>query len=101
MFMKWNVCILASCIGIATIKIVIVIYLKSIISEDNEQEVIPLKPGSITLNCTVAFMATCTSMIKCRSTCQSMSAFSFRWFHDGCCECVGEYCINYGINQSR
>lgn len=24
-----------------------------------------------------------------------------RWFHDGCCECIGEYCINYGINDSR
>lgn len=25
----------------------------------------------------------------------------FRWFHDGCCECVGSTCINYGINDSR
>ncbi len=25
----------------------------------------------------------------------------FRWFHDGCCECVGHTCINYGINESR
>lgn len=25
----------------------------------------------------------------------------FRWFHDGCCECVGATCINYGINDSR
>lgn len=24
-----------------------------------------------------------------------------RWFHDGCCECVGSKCINYGINESR
>lgn len=24
-----------------------------------------------------------------------------RWFHDGCCECVGSTCINYGINESR
>lgn len=24
-----------------------------------------------------------------------------RWFHDGCCECVGHTCINYGINESR
>lgn len=23
------------------------------------------------------------------------------WFHDGCCECVGSTCINYGINDSR
>ena len=25
----------------------------------------------------------------------------YRWFHDGCCECVGNTCINYGINESR
>lgn len=24
-----------------------------------------------------------------------------RWFHDGCCECVGSTCINYGVNESR
>lgn len=27
--------------------------------------------------------------------------YNFRWFHDGCCECVGSTCINYGINESR
>lgn len=27
--------------------------------------------------------------------------FLFSWFHDGCCECVGSTCINYGINESR
>ena len=30
-----------------------------------------------------------------------MGASSYRWFHDGCCECVGENCLNYGINESR
>lgn len=25
----------------------------------------------------------------------------FSWFHDGCCECVGDKCLNYGINESR
>jgi hypothetical protein len=29
-----------------------------------------------------------------------MGANSYRWFHDGCCECVGT-CYNYGINDSR
>lgn len=29
-------------------------------------------------------------------------SFNFnRWFHDGCCECVGSTCLNYGINESR
>ena len=30
-----------------------------------------------------------------------MGASSYRWFHDGCCECVGQNCVNYGINESR
>lgn len=38
---------------------------------------------------------------KCRESCQSMGASSYRWFHDGCCECVGDTCINYGVNESR
>ncbi|KAF2901673.1 hypothetical protein ILUMI_04516 [Ignelater luminosus] len=66
-----------------------------------EQEVAPIKPNVTTLNCTVAFMSQCMSWPKCRSSCQSMGASSYRWFHDGCCECVGDTCINYGINESR
>ncbi|XP_043287657.1 protein twisted gastrulation-like [Venturia canescens] len=61
----------------------------------------PLKPNVITVNCTVAFMAQCGSWNKCKNSCQSMGASSYRWFHDGCCECVGDTCINYGINESR
>ncbi|XP_030751462.1 LOW QUALITY PROTEIN: protein twisted gastrulation-like [Sitophilus oryzae] len=48
-----------------------------------------------------SFWAQCMSWTKCKSSCQSMGAESFRWFHDGCCECVGDKCINYGINESR
>lgn len=66
-----------------------------------EQEVAPVKPNITSLNCTVAFMSQCMSWTKCRSSCQSMGASSYRWFHDGCCECVGDTCINYGINDSR
>ncbi|XP_074042811.1 protein twisted gastrulation [Leptinotarsa decemlineata] len=66
-----------------------------------EQEVVPIKQDVITLNCTVAFWAQCMSWTKCRTSCQSMGASSYRWFHDGCCECVGQYCINYGINEGR
>lgn len=70
-------------------------------AESAEQEVDSIKPNVITLNCTVAYMAQCMSYGKCKDTCQSMGATSYRWFHDGCCECVGEHCINYGINESR
>lgn len=56
---------------------------------------------TITVNCTVAYMAQCMSWNKCKESCLTMGASSYRWFHDGCCECVGQTCINYGINDSR
>lgn len=55
----------------------------------------------VTYNCTVAFMSQCLSWNKCKNNCQSMGASSYRWFHDGCCECVGSTCLNYGVNESR
>jgi len=67
---------------------------------NSEQEVIPLK-DLITVNCTVAYMSQCMSWNKCKASCISMGSSSYRWFHDGCCECVGHTCINYGINESR
>lgn len=30
-----------------------------------------------------------------------MFYFLHRWFFDGCCECVGSTCINYGLKDSR
>ncbi|CAG2120636.1 unnamed protein product, partial [Medioppia subpectinata] len=55
----------------------------------------------IAVNCTVAYMSQCMSWAKCKSSCTSMGATSYRWFHDKCCECIGSYCINYGINESQ
>lgn len=69
------------------------------VDEDGKTQ--SLKPNVMTVNCTVAYMSQCTSWNKCKVQCQSMGAASFRWFHDGCCECVGGTCINYGINESR
>lgn len=57
--------------------------------------------GLVTVNCTVAYMSQCMSWNKCKASCTSMGANSYRWFHDGCCQCVGHQCINYGINESR
>ncbi|XP_013103764.1 protein twisted gastrulation [Stomoxys calcitrans] len=54
-----------------------------------------------TVNCTVIYLDQCTSWNKCRQSCQSTGASGYRWFHDGCCECVGSTCINYGLNESR
>lgn len=57
--------------------------------------------SALTLNCTVAYMSACMSWARCKSACRSMGSTSVRWFHDGCCECIGDTCINYGINESR
>ncbi|KAL3274767.1 hypothetical protein HHI36_019553 [Cryptolaemus montrouzieri] len=55
----------------------------------------------LVLNCTVAFQTGCTSITKCRNICSSMGATGYRWFHDGCCECVGENCLNFGLNENK
>ncbi|XP_065365283.1 protein twisted gastrulation [Calliphora vicina] len=54
-----------------------------------------------TVNCTVIYLNSCTTNKKCLQYCESMGSNSYRWFHDGCCECVGANCYNYGINESR
>ncbi|XP_046387154.1 twisted gastrulation protein homolog 1-A-like [Ischnura elegans] len=67
-----------------------------------EQDVTsPEKKDVATINCTVAFMSQCMSWNKCKTSCQSTGASSYRWFHDGCCQCVGHTCINYGLTESR
>lgn len=78
----------------------------SIISMNKEIKFVPSKGGETTtepiaVNCTVAYMSQCMSWNKCKNGCMSMGASSYRWFHDGCCECVGFTCLNYGINESR
>merc|ERR1711923_453905 len=60
-----------------------------------------LEPGKVTVNCSVAYMGQYMSWNKCKASCTSMGATSYRWFHDGCCECVGSQCINNGVNESR
>ena len=52
-------------------------------------------------NCTVAYFAQCMPYGKCKINCQSLGSTSYRWFHDGCCECIGNTCINYGVNENR
>ncbi|XP_025206006.1 protein twisted gastrulation-like [Melanaphis sacchari] len=69
-----------------------------LLQKNSAQDVSSMK---ITLNCSVVFMSQCLSWNKCKASCISMGAKSYRWFHDGCCECVGELCLNYGLNQSR
>lgn len=51
--------------------------------------------------CNVAFINRHLSMSKCRRTCSTMGASFFRWFHEGCCECVGAHCLKYGIEEPK
>ncbi|XP_050723093.1 twisted gastrulation protein homolog 1-B-like [Eriocheir sinensis] len=55
----------------------------------------------VTVNCTVMYMSQCMSGNKCKETCRTTGATAYRWFFDGCCECVGSTCVNYGVNESR
>lgn len=57
--------------------------------------------SSSIVNCTVIYLNNCISMKKCIEYCESMGSNGYRWFHDGCCECIGSKCINYGINENR
>jgi len=52
-------------------------------------------------NCSVMYMSQCMSVTKCHDNCSRNGAASFRYFYDGCCECVGLTCLNYGLNESR
>ncbi|XP_045130193.1 twisted gastrulation protein homolog 1-B-like isoform X2 [Portunus trituberculatus] len=66
---------------------------------DNSQDTTQI--DQVTMNCTVMYMSQCMSGNKCKETCRSTGATAYRWFFDGCCECVGSSCVNYGINESR
>ncbi len=48
---------------------------------NSEQEVIPLK-DLITVNCTVAYMSQCMSWNKCKASCISMGASSYRFVQE-------------------
>ena len=57
-------------------------------SDIDQQTVVDLvrEAGLVTVNCTVAYMSQCMSWNKCKASCTSMGAKSYRWFHDGCCQ---------------
>ncbi|KXJ22116.1 twisted gastrulation protein homolog 1-A [Exaiptasia diaphana] len=46
--------------------------------------------------CKTAFFDNCRSLKHCKTVCNSMGAQRYRWFHNGCCQCVGHYCVDYG-----
>lgn len=53
-------------------------------------------------NCTVAFFSQCMSIGKCKVSCKSMGAAKYRWFHEyGCCQCIGNTCLDYGLSEPQ
>ncbi|CAH1980789.1 unnamed protein product [Acanthoscelides obtectus] len=66
-----------------------------------QDDTITAKSRFLSVNCTVVFWTQCMSWQKCRNGCISMGASSYRWFHDGCCECIGQSCVNYGLDENR
>ncbi|XP_018672192.2 twisted gastrulation protein homolog 1-A-like [Ciona intestinalis] len=51
--------------------------------------------------CTVVYFDQCMALHDCRMSCSSTGALSYRWFHNGCCQCVGFNCLNYGNVQPQ
>ncbi len=73
---------------------------EAVVESSSIQETV-LKNEPTTQNCTVVFLSQCMAEKKCEISCRSMGASAYRWFTDGCCECVGHGCVSYGINESR
>lgn len=46
--------------------------------------------------CKVAFYNTCITREDCISSCSSMGASKYRWFRNGCCQCIGSRCHDFG-----
>lgn len=78
------------------------LYSKTTNTKDTDHDFSNRGPGlsHSLINCTVAFMSKCMSMGKCKQSCKSMGAAKYRWFHnEGCCQCIGDTCIDYGLNE--
>ena len=69
--------------------------------QQQENQSVDPNPSIVTFNCTVTFHPQCMAENKCEKSCQSMGAYQYRWFQNGCCECVGHHCKNYGINEPK
>ncbi|XP_053324127.1 twisted gastrulation protein homolog 1-A-like [Spea bombifrons] len=50
--------------------------------------------------CTVMYFNPCMSMRRCHQSCESVGSPRYRWFHNGCCQCVGPDCYGYGSKEA-
>uniref|UniRef100_A0A915PLH2 Glucose-6-phosphate isomerase n=1 Tax=Setaria digitata TaxID=48799 RepID=A0A915PLH2_9BILA len=53
------------------------------------------------VNCTVVYLDKCMSHKQCSRQCLILGASMLRWFHTGCCECIGHTCLPYGSTTAR
>lgn len=74
---------------------------KNILSSGEQSNLASFNRNIVTVNCTVVYVDQCMPRSKCIDHCSSLGASFWRWFHDGCCECAGQTCLKYGINESR
>uniref|UniRef100_A0A8C5PJJ6 Twisted gastrulation n=1 Tax=Leptobrachium leishanense TaxID=445787 RepID=A0A8C5PJJ6_9ANUR len=49
--------------------------------------------------CTVLYFNPCMSMRRCHQSCESVGSSKYRWFHNGCCQCVGPDCYGLGSKE--
>merc|ERR1711973_687337 len=59
-----------------------------------------LSDNRLEVDCSVAYLSQCYSVNKCREQCKDYGAGYYRYFYDGCCQCIGPTCHNYGIDES-
>ncbi|KAM8960606.1 twisted gastrulation protein homolog 1-A-like [Pelodytes ibericus] len=50
--------------------------------------------------CTVLYFNPCMSMRRCHQSCESVGSPRYRWFHNGCCQCVGPDCYGHGSKET-
>lgn len=49
--------------------------------------------------CKVAFFDACITREDCITYCSNMGAIRYRWFRNGCCQCIDQRCLDYGELQ--
>ncbi|RXM93649.1 Twisted gastrulation protein-like 1 [Acipenser ruthenus] len=58
---------------------------------------VALAPTNASAECSVLFFHDCLSLRGCLRGCESVGAPRSRWFHSGCCQCIGPDCLAYGV----
>ncbi|XP_068098451.1 twisted gastrulation protein homolog 1-A-like [Hyperolius riggenbachi] len=61
---------------------------------------LPSPPSAnLSSTCTVMYFKPCMTMRRCHESCEVTGSLRYRWFHNGCCQCVGPDCYGYGNKE--